>query len=105
MENSCATSEPLATLLDRYLAASQKPLRRIAKEAGFAMPNMLSMIRKGQTKVPLTRIPALAHSLGLDERALFEAALREYQPELWLILDGLYGISKATSTCSCQALA
>ena len=93
MEVIVNTREPLASLLDRHLAASHKPLHRIAKECGFPMPNVLSMIRKGQTKVPLTRIPALARSLDLDERALFEIAVQEYQPDLWSMLDALYGIS------------
>ncbi len=97
MEIATSTPEPLAALLDRHLAASDKPLHRIAKECGFPMPNVLSMIRKGQTKVPLTRIPALARSLDLDERALFQIAAQEYQPELWSVLDALYGIGGSSS--------
>ena len=95
--------EPLASLLDRHMATSDKPLYRIAKECGFGQPNVLSMIRKGQTKVPLTRIPALARSLELDERALFEAAVREYQPGLWTVLDALYGISRFPITSTLPA--
>ena len=43
----------------------------------------------------MARIPALARSLGLEERALFEVAMLEYQPELWSVLDALYGIGSS----------
>lgn len=102
MEPTTNPREPLASLIDRHLAASDKTLHRIAKECGFPMPNVLSMIRKGQTKVPLTRIPALARSLGLDERALFEIAAREYQSELWSMLDALYGIGSPPTSPGLQ---
>ena len=86
--------EPVAALLDRQISLSGKTLHQIAKECRFPRPNVLSMIRTGQTKVHLTRIPALARSLGLNDREMFEAAMQEYQPELWTVLDVLYGISK-----------
>ena len=92
------TGEPLASLLDRSMAASDKPLHHIARECGFPKSNVLSMIRKGHTKVPLTRIPALARALDLDERALFERAVQEYQPKLWSVLDALYGASSSLGT-------
>ena len=95
MDLTQTTREPLASLLDRHMASSSKPLHRIAKECGFERPNVLSMIRKGHTKAPMARIPALARSLGLEERALFEVAMLEYQPELWSVLDALYGIGSS----------
>lgn len=96
MDLTNPTREPVAALLDRQISLSGKTLNQIAKECGFPRPNVLSMIRIGQTKLPMARIPALARSLGLDERALLEAALQEYQPELWSVLDAVYGISQSS---------
>lgn len=92
------TREPLASLLDRSMAASDKTLHQIGEECGFQKSNILSMIRKGLTKMPLSRIPALARALGLDERELFEIAIMEYQPDLWSVLEDIYGISGSPRT-------
>lgn len=86
--------EPVGALLDRHISLNGKPLNQIAKECGFPRPNVLSVIRTGHTKLPMARIPALARSLGLVERELFEAALQEYQPDLTCVLEELYGISR-----------
>lgn len=90
MNLDIAHAEPLAAMLNQQIAHSGKTLHQIAAECGFPTPNVLSMIRKGQTKMPLTRIPALASCLGLDQRQLLEAALKEYQPDLWTMLESLY---------------
>ncbi len=86
----------VADLIDQAIISSGKSLLAIARECGFPQPNVLSMIRKGHTKVPPARIPALARALGLDARTLFEMTMRESQPELWSVLDALYGIGQSS---------
>jgi len=41
---------------------------------------MLSMIKKGKTRLPLERVPALAKALEIDPAVLFRVALKELWP-------------------------
>lgn len=49
----------------------------IANEAGFANPNMISMIRNGATKLALDRVPGLAIALECDPKHPFRMALEQ----------------------------
>ena len=49
----------------------------IANEAGYANPNMISMIRNGATKLALDRVPGLAIALECDPKHLFRMALEQ----------------------------
>jgi hypothetical protein len=49
----------------------------IAAEAGFANPNMLTMLKQGATKVPFDRVPALAKALDCDPAWLLRLALEQ----------------------------
>lgn len=50
------------------------------------------MLKNGQTKVPLTRIPALAQVLEIDQTAFLECALLEYHPEVHEVLTEVLGL-------------
>ena len=69
-----------------YIAAQLKVCGRkqkeIAAEAGFASPNILSMIRHGETKLPIPRVNALADALEVPRAKLMKMVLEEYQPEI-----------------------
>lgn len=56
---------------------SRKNQSQIAKEAGFPQPNVLSMIKSGQTKLPLDRVPGLAKALECDLLFLFGLAIKQ----------------------------
>lgn len=64
---------------------------QIAEEAGFQRPNILSMIRKGNTKVPLARVPKLAKALEVDPIFLLDLCMREYDPENWQVIKSVLG--------------
>jgi hypothetical protein len=49
----------------------------VAEEAGFVNPNMLTMIKKGATKLPVDRVPALAKALDCDPALLLGLALEQ----------------------------
>ena len=49
----------------------------IAREAGFLNPPMLSMIKTGQSKLPLDRVAALARALDVDPKHLWLLALEQ----------------------------
>ncbi len=68
---------PTARLIaDRIRDLShRKTQAEIANEAGFANPNMMTFLKKGQNKVPLDRVPSLAKALELDPAFLMRLAL------------------------------
>lgn len=67
-----------------------KTQKEIAREAGFGRPNVLTMIKRGQTKVPLARVGALARALETDPLLLMKMCLAEYQPLTWSAIEPLF---------------
>jgi hypothetical protein len=59
-----------------------KSQRAIAMEAEFRSPNIISAFKRGETKVPLERIPKLAAALEADPIHLFRLAIADYLPDL-----------------------
>lgn len=83
----------VATYLARKINRSKKTQKQIAREAGFPAPNVLSMIKSGETKLPLPRVPALAKSLEIDAGELLRLCLAEYEPEVFAVLERVRPIS------------
>ena len=72
---------------------SRKNQADIAQEAGFRQPNVLSMIKSGQTKLPLDRVPGLAKALECDPRHLFGLAIKQPGFEsVENVLQEIYGV-------------
>ena len=69
----------LAKFLDTRLLElkHKKTQAEIAEDAGFVNPNMLTMIKKGATKLPIDRVPALAKALESDPALLLRLALEQ----------------------------
>ncbi len=80
------SESPTARFLTSAIRVSGLSQTEIAKRIGYSWPNVISMMKQGQTKVPIDRIPALAQTCGVDERVFLETALAEYQPEVWEVL-------------------
>ena len=55
----------------------KKTQAEIAEEAGFVNQNMITMLKKGSTKVPIDRVPALAKALESDPALLLRLALEQ----------------------------
>ncbi|WP_031356177.1 hypothetical protein [Mesorhizobium sp. L2C089B000] len=55
----------------------RKTQAAISSEAGFAQHNMLTNIKKGNSKLPLDRVPALANALEVDPALLFMMAVEQ----------------------------
>ena len=68
-----------------------KTQREIASEIGYDKPNMISMFKRGEVKVPLDKIPLLANSLHVDPGHLFRLALEQYWPELGKTIETIFG--------------
>ncbi|CAO3459950.1 hypothetical protein [Azospirillum argentinense] len=68
--------EFLSTRLDELRGI--KTQREIARDLGYDRPNIISMFKLGETKVPLDKVPALAESLQVDFGFLLKLALEQY---------------------------
>lgn len=54
--------------------------REIASDAGYDKPNILSMFKRGETKVPLNKVLVLAKALRVDPNHFFRLATQ--QPDM-----------------------
>ena len=84
------------TRMARYLTtqidalAGQKTQREIAVEIGYEKPNMISMFKRGETKVPLDKIPLLAKALHVDPAHLFRMAMEQQWPGMKETVDTIF---------------
>lgn len=82
----------VAEIVRRALDQTALSQKEVANRVGFPHANVLSMIKTGDTQVPLERAPALADALGLDRVEFLTACLCEYRPGLFDVLDEVYGL-------------
>ena len=61
-----APYSPTANLLRDAIDATDKTQRELARAAGLPHANVLSMMKTGECKVPISRIPKLSAALGID---------------------------------------
>lgn len=79
-------TSPTAEAVAAALGKSLKTQREISKAVGFERPNVISMIKTGEMKMPIDRIPAFAEACGVDPVQLIKTAMEEYHPETWHVL-------------------
>ncbi len=80
------TTSKTAAFLARAIHFSGKTQAAIAREAGFPKPNVLSMMKQGQTKVPIERIPELARACNVDAAYFLRLALAEFYPATFAVI-------------------
>ncbi len=87
----------IAQYLTKQINALQaeKSQRQIAAEMGYEKPNIISMFKRGEAKVPLDKIPALAKAINVDVAFLFRLGLEQYWPDLHEAMAGV-GITPLT---------
>ncbi len=51
--------------------------RDVALDAGYDKPNIFSMFKRGDTKVPLDKVSAIAKALRVDPAFLFRLAVQQ----------------------------
>lgn len=73
----------VAEFLADKLATIDKTQKQIAEECGFEHPNIITMFKKGQTKLPINRIYSLATALDVDPVYLLRLVMLEYMPDTW----------------------
>ena len=79
--------------IDRMTAAGWRQID-IARAIGYSKANIIAMFKKGDTKVPINKVPALARTLGVDPAFLMRLGLQQYWPEeaetITEVLGGIY---------------
>ena len=88
----------LARYLDKRIDELRgfKTQREIAAEIGYKRPNIVSMLKTGETKVPLDKLPAFARALEADPVHLFRLGMIDLWPELAAVIDDIFGRQMAT---------
>lgn len=86
----------VAQYLTRQVEMSMKTQHAIAEEAGFQNPNVISILKRGVSKVPVNRVPALARALGVDPAYLLGLVMNEYMPETWQTISEILGKNLVT---------
>lgn len=61
-----------------YQLSDRRNQREIATMSGYVSQNMITMIKKGFTKVSIDRVPDLAHALDCDRDELMKMALEQF---------------------------
>lgn len=77
----------VAEYLTDQIRLSGKTQQEIAQEAGFNKPNIISMLKKGETKLPLSKVAPMARALGVDPVVLFRMVMNEYEPQTWQAIE------------------
>ena len=85
------TTITVADYLCKAIDLSGKTQKQIAREVGYPKPNIISMMKQGDTKIPLDKIPAFAKACGVDASAFVRLAIKEYFPEMWKVLSKTVG--------------
>lgn len=81
----------VAEYLDAQINLCGKSQKQIAEEAGFPKPNIITMFKKGDTKLPLEKIGKFAKAIEVDPIHLFKLCMSEYQPETWAEIQKMFG--------------
>jgi hypothetical protein len=77
------TTSRVARFISERIELTGQRQTDIAKKAGFGMPNIITMIKQGKTRLPVDKIWPMAIALETDPVALLHLCLQEYHPELW----------------------
>ncbi len=80
------TTSPTARMIADAIEGSGKTQREIATEMGYEKSNVISMMKTGEMRMPVERIPSFARATGIDPQVLLRTAMLEYMPETWDVL-------------------
>jgi transcriptional regulator with XRE-family HTH domain len=76
--------------LDVLVSNSGLTQTALAKQVGFKRPNIISMILRGQARLPFDKIPAMARSLGVDPAHMGRVVISGYEPDLWDLFENVF---------------
>ena len=85
------TNLTVAEYLTKAIELSGRTQREIAREVGYPKPNVISMMKQGQTKVPIEKAPLFAKACGVDPAFFLRLVLQEYFPDAWAAIFKTFG--------------
>lgn len=77
----------IAEYLKQKIKQSKEKHHVLAEKCKYKHPNNIAMITSGRSKVALNKIPLFSKALNIDEAELFNMALKEYEPEVYELLN------------------
>lgn len=83
---SLSSNPRIHQFLTHHIEKSGLTQREIAKACGFGRPNMVSMLKTGDTRMPLERLGAMADVLKVDAYDLFVLWMKTYYGGTWDVL-------------------
>jgi hypothetical protein len=83
MQKAATSKTDVASFLSSLIENSGKSRKEIASESGFGKPNIISMLKTGDTKLPLARLGSFSRSVNTDPVHLLKMCLHEYYPDVW----------------------
>lgn len=86
------TTSETAKLFAYYVDTGHFNQREIAIMAGYTRPNIITMFKTGDTKIPLDKVPVLSEILGIDPKKFLRVALKEYMPELLETIESVQSV-------------
>lgn len=89
-ENKIVVESNVARFLTVAINKSGKLQADIAREVGFPMQNMITMIKQGRSKMPIAKIKLMADSLEIDPKELLRLCFEEYQPGNWAVIEEIF---------------
>ena len=87
----------VAEFLADRIATIDKTQHEIAEECGFDNPNIITMFKLGQTKLPINRNATLAKALDVDPAHLLRLVMLEYMPDTWEAVENIMQSTALTS--------
>jgi hypothetical protein len=85
MESQC----PVAKFVRQQIVLLGKSQVEIAQHVGFDKPNVITMIKQGKTKLPMTKVTKMAEALEADPVYLLKLCMQTYQPDNWEVIEPL----------------
>lgn len=75
------TPTRFSNFIHARLMESPLSQKEIAEAVGYKNPNMITMLKQGQVKLALDRVPEMAKVLNMDALELFKIALTQFYDE------------------------
>lgn len=88
---SGAQIKSLVSLIEERQLALDLTDDQLAAAVGFERGGIMSLIRSGAIKFPLSKIPALAEVLEIDASDLLMTAMKEVAPDLLDLIERVWG--------------
>lgn len=87
----------VAQFLEQQIAVCGRTQREIAKDLGYENPNIITMFKTGQTKVPVNKAAQFARAIGVDPVFFLKLVMSEYTPDAWETIEQVLGLNKVAS--------